>query len=562
MSEVMERNDTALEETGEMTPAAPVEQNSGDTPKKEKKPMSRKTKRRIIRWTIILLVVALIAFGVWKLVGGKGKEEVEVVTSTVEYGSVTSEVKGSGLTRAKDSATISISTPGTMLEVLATEGQKVQPGDPLFIVDSPAAKAAVDKARANVEGYQKQLNAIYKDIAGLHLSPSYPGKLMECATLNPGDSISKGQVLAKLNDDTKLRLEQYYSYAYEGDLYAGQEVQVSIPTMMTSIPGKVEKVNMVTRITPEGSKLFSVTILVDNEGALTADMDASATVTVNGEKVYPYEPGKLQYYRTGELQSTVSGTVISSKLVNFLNVKPGQVLVEIDGEDSEAEIFTLEQSLESAQEELDKATKNLANCTATAPIAGTVIGLTTTAGSEIDTQNPICTISDTSVLTISADVDERNISMIHTGDTVELNQWDTMANGVVESVSLSSTLNNGVARYPITIAAENPEGTLQVNSYITYSLIASQNDNCLVLPVQCVRTVSLEDGTPVTAVYVKGDKPENALEGVMADETIPEGYWPVQVEIGIQDTMNVEIKSGVEQGMEVFTQIQTMEVWG
>ena len=550
MSEVIERTDAAPE-------TAPAQTNP---PKKEKKPMSRKTKRRIVRWVIALVLLGAVGFGGWKYFGGRDQGEAEAITSTVEYGAITSTVEGSGLTKAKDSAALTISTPGTMTEVLVTEGQQVQQGDPLFVVDSPAARAAVEKARANVEGYEKQLNALYKDIAGLHLSPSYPGKLMECVTLNPGDTISKGQTVAKLNDDTKLRLEQYYSYAYEGDLYVGQEVEVSIPAMMTAITGTVEKVNLVSRITPEGSKLFSATILIDNEGALTADMTASATVTVDGEKVYPYEPGKLQYYRTGELQSTVSGTVISSKLVNYLSVQPGQVLVEIDGEDSEAEIFTLQQSLEGAMEELEKAQKNLDNCNATAPISGTIIGLTTAAGAEIDTQTPICTISDTSVLTISADVDERNISMIQVGDLVDLNQWETYGSGVVESVSLSSKLNNGVARYPIVIAAENPDGILQVNSYISYTLVASQNDNCLVVPVQCVRTVSAEDGTPTTVVYVKGDKPENALENAMADETIPEGYWPVPVELGIQDSVNVEIKSGVEQGMEVFTQM--MENWG
>ena len=32
---------------------------------------------------------------------------------------------------------------------------------------------------------------------------------METVTLNPGDSITKGQKVAVLSDDTRLRLEQY-----------------------------------------------------------------------------------------------------------------------------------------------------------------------------------------------------------------------------------------------------------------------------------------------------------------------------------------------------------------
>ena len=555
MSEVMEKETPSGEETVSTPEAAPAKVSKW-------KSMPRKKRRRIIRWCVTLVILAAIGALLFKVFGGKKEAEKQVVTDFVQYGAITAKVEGSGLTKAKSSESISITTAGTVLEVMVTEGQEVTAGTPLFTVDSPAAQAAVQKARSQVEGYEKQLSAAQKDIAGLNLAASYPGKLMEVATLNPGDTISKGQTVAKLNDDTRLRLEQYYSYAYAGELKVGQTVDVSIPALMTTVPGRVEAVHMVSRITPEGSKLFSAEILVENEGALTADMAASATAVVNGETVYPYEPGKLAYYRTGELQSTVNGTVISSSLVNYLQVSAGQVLVRIDGEDSESELFTIEQNLETAREELEKAEKNLANCNAVAPIDGKVIGLTIQPGDEINTQQPILTISDTSSLIVNATVDERNISYIKPGMMVDLDQWGNAAMGIVESVSLSSTVNNGVATYPMVVSMDNMEGMIQVNSNIQYSLIASQNDNCLILPIQAVRTVSLEDGSSATVVYVSGERPDNALDGVMADEEIPDGFWAVPVEIGISDNYNVEIKSGVEEGTEVFTQIQTMEAWG
>ena len=555
MSEVMEKEAQSAAETVSTPEAAPAKVGKW-------KSMPRKKRRRIIRWCVTLVILAAIGALLFKVFGGKKEAEKQVVTDFVQYGAITAKVEGSGLTKAKSSESISITTAGTVLEVMVTEGQEVTAGTPLFTVDSPAAQAAVQKARSQVEGYEKQLSAAQKDIAGLNLAASYPGKLMEVATLNPGDTISKGQTVAKLNDDTRLRLEQYYSYAYAGELKVGQTVDVSIPALMTTVPGRVEAVHMVSRITPEGSKLFSAEIVVENEGALSAEMTASATALVNGETVYPYEPGKLEYYRTGELKSTVNGTVISSSLVNYLQVSAGQVLVRIDGEDSESELFTIQQNLETAREELEKAEKNLANCSAVAPIDGKVIGLSIQPGDEINTQQPILTISDTSSLIVNATVDERNISYIKPGMMVDLDQWGNAAMGIVESVSLSSTVNNGVATYPMVVSMDNMEGMIQVNSNIQYSLIASQNDNCLVLPIQAVRTVSLEDGSSATVVYVSGDRPDNALEGVMADEEIPDGFWAVPVEIGISDNYNVEIKSGVEEGTEVFTQIQTMEAWG
>jgi len=559
----MERTDLPQAQQ-ETAPAVQEQEAAPQKPSlKEKwKGMPRKKRRRIVRWTVILLILLAIALAAWKFLGGKGGSgESQVVTDVVQYGPITSTVEGSGLTRAKSSETITLTTAGTVLDVLVSEGDVVTAGTPLFTIDSPAAETAVQKARSNVEGYEKQLSTAEKDIAGLNLSAGYPGKLMETVTLNPGDTISKGQKVAVLADDTRMRLMQYYSYAYAGDLYVGQTVEVSIPSLMASVSGTVEAVNMVSRITPEGSKLFSAEIILQNEGALSAEMAASATVTVNGETVYPYEPGKLEYYRVGDLCSTVSGTVISSGLVDYLQVSAGQVLVRIDGEESESELFTIQQDLEAAREELETAQKNLANCSAVAPIDGMVIGLTIQPGDEIAANTAVVTISDTSTITVSANVDERNISYIKPGMMVNLDQWGTPGFGTVETVSLSSTVNNGVATYPITISADNTEGTIQVNSYINYSLVASENDNCLLLPIQCVRTVSTEEGETLTVVFVSGDRPDNAIEMPMVDEEIPEGFWPVPVEIGISDNYNVEIRSGVEEGTEVFTQIQAINAW-
>lgn len=559
MSELMEK-DTQLpaQETPPTPPGAGNAAKPGST-------LAKKKRRRLIR-RLVLLVVVVIALGVfaWKhFQGGEESGEGEVVVDMVQYGSITSVVESSGLTKAKNSETITLTTASTVMDVFVTEGQMVTEGDPLFVVDSPAAQAAVDKARSNVEGIQKQLSTAQKDLAGLNLTPGYSGKLLETVTLNPGDTISKGQKVALLADDTRMRLTQYYSYAYEGDLYEGQSVQVSIPALMASVAGTVEKVYMVSRVTPEGSRLFAAEIVIENEGVLADGMVASATTVVNGETVYPYEAGKLEYARVGDLCSTVSGTVISSRLVDYLQVSPGQVLVQIDGEASESEIFTIQQNLEEAQETLRVAEENLANCSAVAPISGKIIGLMATVGSELPANTAMVTVSDTSIITVTANVDERNISYIKPGMMVELDQWGTMAMGTVESVSLSSTINNGVATYPIVISADNFDESIQVNSYINFKLTASQNDNCLVLPIQSVRTVGLEDGSTATVVYVKSDdRPDSAIDVPYADEEIPEGFWPVPVEIGIQDNYNVEIKSGVEEGTEVFTQIMSINVWG
>ncbi len=518
-------------------------------------PKNRKKRKKTVRRIIAAVLVLAIGFTLLKKFGKKDGE-AEIGTAIVDYGSITSTVDGSGMVKAKKSESITLATAGTVGDVFVTEGQKVAAGDPLFTYDSPDAEKKVREAKTNIEGYQKQLNAAYKDIAKLNLTAPYAGKLLETVKLTVGDEVG-AQKVATLVDDTQMRLTQYYSYAYQSELYAGQTVQVSVPALMSSIDGRVEKVHMVKRVTSEGSELFSAEIVVPNAGVLAKDMAASATVVVNGETVYPYEAGKLDYYRTSEL-SIPAGTVVATNLIDYLSVSAGEPLVQVNGENTENTIFDLEQSLQKAQKELEEAEKNAAYANAVAPIDGMVIGLSITPGQEITASATALTISDTNTVTISATVDERNVSYLKVGMGVNLNQWGNPSFGTISSVSLSSSVNNGVATYPFTIEADNADGTLQINSNINYNLTASQSDNCLVLPIQAVRTVGLEDGTSATVVYLKADSmPDNAIELPYSDETIPEGFYPVQVEIGIQDNNNVEIKSGVEQGDEVFTQYMT-----
>ena len=559
MAEVKEMDQVPQADT--LQESAPAPADTGGEQTASRKPMSPKKKRKLIRRIVALVIVAALAAAGFKFLGGKGKEEAQVITDFVSYGAITSTVEGSGITKAKNSETITLTTAGTVVDVMVTEGEQVTAGTPLFTIDSEAARTAVQKAESDLKGYEKQLNTLQKDIAGLNLSAGYPGKLMDVVTLNPGDTISKGQKVATLSDDTRLRLTQYYSYAYEGAIYQGQSVNVSIPALMTTLTGTVEAVHMVSRITPEGSKLFSADILVKNPGSLTADMTASATLTVNGETVYPYEAGKLAYYRTGDLCSTVNGTVISSSLIDYLQVSEGQVLVRIDGEESESELFSLQQNVEEAQKALDTARKNLENCSAVAPIDGTVIGLMLQPGMEIEANTAAITIADTSTIMVDATVDERNVSYVKPGMMVTIDQWGSTFMGTVESVSLNSKAENGVASYPMVITVDNYDGTLMTGSYVNYSLVASENDNCLVLPIQCVKSVPLEDGSAGSVVFVKGDRPDNAIELTVEVDGVPKDFWPVPVEIGLSDDYNVEIKSGVEEGMEVFTTVRTESSW-
>ncbi len=542
-------------------------------PAPKKKKISPKLRKRIILAAVAVVIVVAVVVLMYRFLTSSS-DSVTINDAVVQVNSITSTVEGSGTAKAKDSSTITLTTAGTVVDVYVSEGQYVEQGTPLFTVDSPNAESAVVNARSQLQAKQTELDNLIEAANSLTVTAPFAGKIMlgENTRYEAGDPISPGTTIATLVDDRTLRLEQYYSYAYENDIYAGQEVMVSIPAVMEQRPGKVEAVHKVSRISPEGSKLFLVEVTLQNPGTLTADMAASAVITSNGQSIYPYEQGKLQYNRTQEVQVKAEGDVIRCDLLDYMDVEAGQVLMQIDGADNELALYNAQEALRTAQEDLQKAEQNLQNLNAVAPISGTVMGLAISPGQEFDANTTVITISDTSTITVTAQVDERNISNVKAGMSVTINQWGVEFTGIVDSISLTPEMNNGAAFYPATITVDNSMGaetgnSLVPGSSVTYSLVASQSDGCLVLPIQCVKYIpnpNSETGENMSVVFLKTDTaPENAVEGVDgASLGVPaEGYYPVPVETGISDKYNVEIISGLNEGDTVFqntTQDMTM----
>ena len=180
-------------------------------------PKNRKKRKKTVRRIIAAVLVLAVGFTLFKKFGKK-EGEAEIGTAIVDYGSITSMVNGSGMVKAKKSESITLATAGTVGDVFVTEGQKVAAGDPLFTYDSPDAEKKVREAKTNIEGYQKQLNAAYKDIAKLNLTAPYAGKLLETGKLTVGDEVG-AQKVATLVEDTQRRLPKFYRYAYQSKVY-------------------------------------------------------------------------------------------------------------------------------------------------------------------------------------------------------------------------------------------------------------------------------------------------------------------------------------------------------
>lgn len=503
------------QQTPVMTPpAAPPAAPTG--PKKKRKGRGKTIAGILIVAAIAIALVVLVWYFVFREDGSKG----EVMTDFVTRGSIQSMVEGSGTSKAKDSATV---TPGsgTILELFVQEGDQVTAGQQLYRMDDTTARDAVTEAQKSVDNCNKELQAVYDKIAELSITAPHAGNLREVADLKVGDTVKEGDTIATLVNDTKLRLSLYYSYAYEGDIKVGQTAQISIPAIMAPVTGKVEQINKVRFVSPEGATHFEVVLVLDNPGTLAEGMDASAGLTAaDGTPIYPYQNGKLEYYESTKITAKATGPVERVSLLNYGDVKAGQLLVQLGAKDTDEEIASKENALKAAQEKLEEATKELEKYNAVAPIDGTVLQCSLTEGQEVSSGQGI-TIADTSQMIIEIQVDERNARYIKAGMMVDINQYGTPYVGIVESVSMTASGEKGVASIPAVVTVDNYDGSMIPGTYAEYSFVASESEDCLTVPVQAVKYVSFANvQLPET---LDADPSAGMDDGMMDDDMMDDG---------------------------------------
>ena len=528
-----------------------------------KKPAG-KGRQKIVKRLIALGVAAAIfgggGFALYRFLTATDDEVGEIFPATASIGTIQSKVSGQGTARAKEQAAITLTQSGVVQEVYVTGGQTVMAGDPLYTIYSEAAEKALTEA-------QTEMDKLLEEANNLTVQAPFAGKLMDVSEFQMDQEVSKGTKIATLVNDKKLKLSLYFSYAYEGDIHVGQSVDVSIPAVMKTYTGRVEKINKVSFVSPEGAVHFEVVIVFDNPGTLTEKMDASAMLTDSeGGEIYPYRNGQTQFYETRDVLAKASGPVIGlGNLLNYANVYEGEPLLYLGSN-------TIDEQIRNQQTKLDEAQNAMNDFNAVAPIDGTVTSCNLVEGQEVKSGDTVVMISNNVTMLVTISVDDRNISFIKPGSYVELKDWnDNVFQGLVTSIDMSGSQggdsmmgggSGGGTNYPVTLTVDNFSGALMEGMTLQYSFVTSESAECVLVPTSCVKYFSDQEGNRCKVVFVQRDEAPEELPELIYPELQPgqardyptqeEGYYPVVVETGIADTQNVEIVSGVEAGDMVF----------
>lgn len=532
----------------------------------ERKPGRRLTVRR---GAALLLVLAL---AVGAALGGKALffsgEEQTPLTEQTTYGSLSTTLSGTGTTMPADSVTYTTASEAEITGVYVSAGDTVEVGELLYTQDDSELDDQIEEYQDQIteqenqlDDYQEQLAQLQEEIAALTVTAPFAGRITDVA-VDMGDNMAAGTKLATLVDDSQMCLTQYFSYAYEDQVYVGMKAGVSVASLMLNQEGTVTDIQMVDRVTAEGTHCFAVTVTLDNPGAFTEGMTgAGYLVADSGEKLYPSVDGELEYRRSQDLTAEVGGEVTGIGAVDYEQVSAGAVLVQLDGADYQKQVESVNKQITQTQEKIvqlqeksAEAEEKRSDYAVTAELAGKIIMVNVREGeSPREAGQTAVVLYNLDSMTITANIDELDIDGIAMGMEVDITQSgaesDTHYTGTVTEISYEATNSNGVAYFPITITIPSG-GALSAGVNVSYSITVGDESEGVLAPIAALKSTSQG-----TCLFVKADAaPDNAVE--LEDGVVPDGFYAVPVETGVSNSRYVRILSGVEEGVEVFTRYQ------
>lgn len=535
-----------------------------------------KALRRVVALTLTAAVLCGAGFGVKALFFTE--EERVALTGTTSYGSLATTIEGTGITMPADSFSVTAaSSEGKITGVYVTAGETVTAGQLLYTQDDSELDETLDEYQKQIDdlydqidnyndqidNYTEQIADLKETMAELTVTAPFSGRVMELQA-DEGDSLQKGTRLATLVDDSRMTLTEYFSYAYESEVYVGMTAGVSIPSLMNTYSGTVSEIKKVERLTTEGTRCFAVTIALDNPGALTEGMTGAAWLqSDSGETLYPAVEGGLEYQSSKTITAPAAGELLTVHVDDYEKVAAGQTLFNIDPSDYADQVEGAEKGIANAQKSITTARERIASYTermaeteekrsdynVTSDIDGKVIMVNVREGETPRSGMTAVAVYNLDNMEVTANIDELDIGSIQMGMEVSIVKSGTDGTsftGHVSEISYEATNSNGVAYFPITITIP-ANGELSAGVNVSYYISLGDAEEGVLAPLEALK--SYDGGA---CLYIKAaERPGNALD--LEEGVVPDGFYAVPVEVGSTNSKYARILSGVEKDTEVFT---------
>jgi HlyD family secretion protein len=507
--------------------------------------MKKKSKKKII---IRAIIIVAILFAVYFYIQSKkpAQEKQEIITSQAVIGRVESVISGNGTLSPANQYEVKSLVKGEILNSPFEEGDTVKDGQLLYQISTSDIENNIESSQLNVKKAELTYDNYLDKKAGLQISSNESGYIKKLY-VKEGDTLQFGKVIADIYNGDFMYIDLLFpSYEVEST-WVGKAASISMEATGEVVKGKITNASSMEEVMKGGILVKKVTIRIKNKGGIKAGDTAEASI----ENIVSSNSGTFRAEIETSLVAEADGKIDRLLIKEGQWVDKGDKLLTLTSKDLDSQIESADISISEAKLTLETQKDQMKQYTIEAPISGKVITKNKKQGDTIDpatdTQaGPMAIIYDVSYLTFQLNIDELQISNIKAGQKVALSTEafpEETFEGEIEKISLKGITNNGVTSYPVNVKLEN-YGTLLPGMNVTGKIIIEEADNVLTIPSSALQ----RDNT----VYVQST---DALKEV--DSDIPEGFKAVQVEIGINDGTNVEIKKGLTEGEVVYVPFST-----
>lgn len=526
----------------------------------------RSTKVKIALAVLILLAIAIGSWFLMQKFMQTGSGEQEIYTGYAMRGTLGVNISGWGSAAPKEKAEIGGKIIGTIDEVYVSVGKEVKKGDALFKIDAEETREKLSQANKEYMQLSDRVNSLRQDVENLVLTTPFDGHLIQAEKIKKGEYVNAGQSLGRLVDDSTMSLSLYFTYGYLGQIKEGMSAKISVPATMTTLTGKVDSVEPIRKVNPDGTICFRVNFSMKNPGTLTEGLEATAYIVNNqNEKLLPYDYDYLAFSQEINLVAKSSGESVKVDLIEYSDYKKGQELLILSNNNLIQTLEDEEKSLVALGERVSDLAKQAAETITTSPINGLITSLVIQPGSVLSgAGTPALVIADLSEMAISTNIDEIDISHVQLGMPVSV-QYDQMEGtvfmeGIITELSYEATSagdRGGPAYFPATISVNNP-GALKPGMGVSYYINAITKEDCLMVPSAAI--INTEFGPAVFIPKSIKDQFPEILD--LPEDFLPKDFVAIGVTIGLSDANNTEIIEGLEEGTEVYLQQSNMPNYG
>lgn len=477
-----------------------------------------KKKKRIRTIAIVVGVLAALLIAAVLILRRQVRENFamsgdEVISATVERGTISTVVSGSGMLENVDTETLTLPEGVELTEILAQFGDSFQEGELLATADMASVRSAMSTLQSELDALDEEISQAEGDTVDSYISAGVAGRVK---AIYAGVDTSVAETMVDKGALAVISLDGYMAVDIDNEsLEKGEAVSV-ILSDGSEEEGLVDSVvggSATVLISDDGPAVDETVTVVDAQGK-----------ELGSGSLYIHNPLKVTGYA-----GTVSGVYVTENQA----VSASSTLFALTDTGTSASYDALLQSRSEAEEELLELLKIQQYGGLTAPISGTVYSVSELEDLESGETDEVLTLAPDVSMSVTISVDEDDILSLALDQTAEItvsSLGDEVLSGTVTEID--KTASDG--SYTAVITLDKVEGMLPGMTAEVDTRIEGVDD-ALLIPVDALHQTS--SGYYVYTSY---------------DEDSGEYGGRVDVVPGLSNSSYVEIKSGLAEGDTVY----------